>query len=86
MDDQDVFYMMAFGELSTCRSVPSPIPWTAIREYAREHGLDWYTIGVFHRVVREMDVAYLKWVADQTRPPKNVRRQTRRERTKTRGS
>jgi len=37
-------YLLAYKELATCRPVSfcgvAPVPWTATREYAREHDLD----------------------------------------------
>jgi hypothetical protein len=44
LDHWQAFAWRAFNELHSCRSygfggVPGPIPWTAIRQWASEHGV-----------------------------------------------
>lgn len=56
------FYFAAFLELSSCRQIgyaPGPIPWTAVQEYARTHGLDEEQCEDMHIFVQEMDTVYV---------------------------
>jgi hypothetical protein len=64
----DEFYLRAFRELSTCRhgSGLAPIPWTSIVEYGLLARLDADNMRLFVDVIRAMDIAFLKWEADQT--------------------
>ena len=58
----DEFYLSAFARLGTCRQFPGtgfgPIPWTAAREYAIEHGLGPSMRVVFCDVILLLDSAY----------------------------
>lgn len=58
----DEFYLLAFSRLSTCRQFPGtgfgPIPWTAARDYAIEHGLSPSMRIVFCDVILLLDTAY----------------------------
>lgn len=58
-------YFVAFTRLNTCRQIGfsfGPIPWTAIREYAFDLGLDDEGFDKFLIVIQEMDSVYLNWV------------------------
>lgn len=60
----DEFYLEAFWELSTCRSIGmalGPIPWRDIVLYAQFVGLEYDLVTVFVGVIRSMDRAYLEW-------------------------
>lgn len=73
------FYMLAFGELGSCRQIGmavGPIPFTAIVEYSRL-----YDVGDFERflyLIRRMDAEFLRLqMAKQdsktsSKPPENV--------------
>lgn len=66
--ESDAFYIRSFWELSSCRNfgwVIGPIPWTAIRSYAVDAGLDSGMRSVFAEVIRELDEAYLSWQRNQ---------------------
>lgn len=57
-------YFDAFAELSSCRSIgmaEGPIPWTAIRAWCDENEVVGEQREKTFRIVRAMDVAYLKW-------------------------
>ena len=58
----DDFYLLAFSRLGTCRQFPGtgfgPIPWTAARDYAIEHGLSPGMRAVFCDVILLLDAAY----------------------------
>lgn len=58
----DEFYLLAFSRLGTCRQFPGtgfgPIPWTAARDYAIEHGLSPSMRTVFCDVILLLDAAY----------------------------
>lgn len=49
-------------ELSTCKPIgmggAGPIPWTAIREYARDHGIR--DVEQFAELVRTLDASFVK--------------------------
>ena len=60
----DEFFLRAFWDLSTCRSVGmsvGPIPWRDMSEYARVEGLDPDVRAAFIQVLRQLDVKYLDW-------------------------
>jgi len=60
----DDFYLGAFSELSTCRSFGmslGPIPWRDIVAYSEYHELERGMSDFFVRVIRQMDMVYLKW-------------------------
>jgi hypothetical protein len=62
------FYVDAFNELSSCRTfgmVPGPIPWRDIVQYASFHEIDEDMFPTFLAVIRSMDAAYIRWVADK---------------------
>ena len=64
----DEFYLKAFWDLSTGRMIGfaiGPIPWRDIVVYAERAQLADDVAGVFIFVMREMDAAYLKYVADK---------------------
>lgn len=78
LDPSDEWYLSAFYALSTCRSdtfapeygmVYGRIPWTAIRQYAREYGLDSYDAHVFDFVMRTLDDVWLRDI-EASRPRK----------------
>ena len=58
------FYMNAFFELPTeRREAGTPIPWSAIRTYAREYG---HNPDHFLRVLRSMDLRYIDHVRNKS--------------------
>jgi hypothetical protein len=65
----DDFYLSAFSDLGTCRSLsqemPGPIPWTAIVEYADRAGLESDVSQGFIRIIRAMDLVYLEWFSEK---------------------
>jgi len=64
------FFLKAFWELSTERQIGfaiGPIPVSRVRTYAAQNGLDEQSTELLVHVVRSMDGAYLKWVADERR-------------------
>jgi len=57
-------YWDAFQELNTCRGAGmglSPIPWTAMMDYARAYEFDEDQIDDLVFFVREMDSAFIEW-------------------------
>lgn len=63
----------AYIQLSSCRLVEGgPIPWTAINDYARANGMDWYDRKHLEHCVREIDnvvLADFRDKAEQRRRP-----------------
>lgn len=60
--------MKSFHDLSTERSIGmglGPIPWSKIVEYADWYGLEPDVIEAFVDIIRTVDVAYLKYNADE---------------------
>ncbi len=39
-----------------------PIPWDAIRTYARDHGFDDHATEIFREMIFALDRTYLEWV------------------------
>jgi len=71
-DQTDGFFLGAFWELSSCRSIGmsiGPIPWTAIKDYGHHHQLEPDVLNAFIQITRALDARYLKWVADETPKP-----------------
>lgn len=69
MEEPDVpsgidFFLLAYRDLVTCRSVDGPIPWDKVSLYADKHGLAPDVEGVLWDVIRRMDAAERKWVSD----------------------
>lgn len=61
----DSFYLKAFRDLHTCRSVGmslGPIPWIDVVYYAERFQLDHDLIEPFIYIIRAMDVAYQDWI------------------------
>jgi hypothetical protein len=58
-------YWLAYAELSTCRPLSmsgvSPIPWTALAQYAQFHALDYDQFCDLVYFARELDTEYKKW-------------------------
>lgn len=55
------FYLHAYVDLSTCRPVgfgPTPLPWTAIRDYAEAYGVD--DLDEFRAIIVGVDHAILE--------------------------
>lgn len=55
-------YWKAFWELSTCRAIgmmEGPIPWLAMRAYAKDIGLTGLSKMRFYDIIRSMDNEYL---------------------------
>lgn len=64
----DVFYLKAFWDLHTCRSMgfgPGPIPWNHIVAYSEFAQLDCSNAHAFVDIMRQMDAAYLNWVDEK---------------------
>lgn len=60
-------YFQAFMDLTTCRAPGGSIPWTAMHDWARIHGLS--TVAEFDRfvaLIKAMDVAYLTFQKDRS--------------------
>ena len=65
----DEFYLTAFYELSTCRSIGwalGPIPWRDIIFYAHYAELEADLLPVFVLALRAMDAAYLEYAKRKT--------------------
>lgn len=62
LGEHDDFFLEAFGELSTERAPGfdslGQIPWSKIRDYANEAGLEGDVASAFRAIIREMDNAY----------------------------
>lgn len=61
---EDEFYLRAFYDLSSCRSVGfaiGPIPWRDIVHYADWVGLETDVAAAFVVVIRAMDSGFLEW-------------------------
>jgi hypothetical protein len=56
-------FYIAYRDLSTCRS-DGPIPWTAVKLYIADKGLDPDVGGVLWDVIRLMDGAERRWQVD----------------------
>lgn len=67
----DEFYLRAFWDLSTERDMGmglGPIPWSSIVAYGERAGLDDVDlVDAFVRIIREMDVGWLKWQEAQAK-------------------
>lgn len=71
----DRFYLDAFHTLGTCRQIGyalGPIPWTAIRQYAVNAGLDAEMAQVFEAVIFEMDLAHAEWCERQSQTRRSM--------------
>lgn len=79
----DTFYLRAFYDLSTCRDSGfgiGPIPWTAIVKYIEFYNLDPDLAEPFIDIIREMDVAYIKYqTAEQERNRKMQEKKSSRK-------
>lgn len=59
------FFIDAFRDLSTCRLNPDgPIPWSAVALYADKKELDPDVADLLWSVIRKMDQAERKWIAE----------------------
>lgn len=70
----DNFYLAAFRRLATERKGGPCIPYSAIRSYALERGLDSDSAEIFEDVIWHLDEAHMKWVhaeAEKSRASKN---------------
>ena len=64
IEPQDRFFIKAFFDLDTCRSVGMDIgriPWSIIVQYSDRYKLDEDVSEAFVDIIREMDNAFLKW-------------------------
>ena len=64
IDPINTFYLQAFYDLSTCRSIGQilgPIPWNIVVQYAEHVGLEIDMTDLFIRVIRSLDKAFLEW-------------------------
>lgn len=67
VDIGDDFYMKSFYDLGTERSIGmslGPIPWSKIVAYASHYGLEPDVTEAFVDIIREMDVVYLDYNAN----------------------
>lgn len=75
----EAWLLRAFWDLSTERQRTGggmgPIPWTAIRTYANEAGLDFQARGVLFAVMHALDVAYIEWFVEESKSALPKRRQ-----------
>jgi len=82
----DDFYLAAFNRLGTCRQFPGngfgPIPWTAARDYAHEHGLSPTVRAVFCDVMLLLDSAYRQHALKKLRDGERARQREEREAAK----
>lgn len=78
------FEYEAFKELNTCRPGDAlrSLPWTAISEYALQHGLDADEAEDFRFLMRAMDEVWLQHY--QTKAKDEKRAADAKDRTKTR--
>ena len=68
IEASDVFYMKAFYDLNTCRSIGmglGQIPWNVTVEYADRYGLEWDLSEAFVDIIREMDEGFLEWKSSE---------------------
>ena len=60
-------FLEAFQVLTTCRGAmygsEGPIPWTAMREYCNEYGIEGEERDYFYEVISHMDNTYLNFKA-----------------------
>ena len=62
------FYYTAFYDLGSCRMggmSEGEIPWSEARMYANTHELTGPEFHDFWKIIKEMDIAYLKFRADK---------------------
>lgn len=60
------FYYVAFEDLQSCRSSAfgvGYIPWTAMRAYCDEYGVEGEDREDFYHMVRALDAAYVKFMS-----------------------
>lgn len=86
IEASDMFYIKAFYDLNTCRSVGmgmGPIPWRDIISYAHFYQLDEDIVEAFVDIIREMDDAFLKWQSDEQEKirQRNLPKTNRRSKT-----
>jgi hypothetical protein len=62
------FFLSAFRDLSTCRGMDGPIPWTAAHLYAEFKGLDRDVAELLWEVVQTLDGTERKWFHDNPAP------------------
>ena len=68
LEPSDAYYLRAWSDLSTCRTVESgPIPWWAIQAYARHDGHSADMAEALVIIIRTMDEAYRRWAEDDRR-------------------
>jgi len=60
------FLLEAYRDLSTCRTSDGPIPWDKVTLYAEKHQLDEDNAELLWSVVRRMDTAERRWIAENT--------------------
>lgn len=87
----DRFYMEAFYELHSCRSItmngPGPIPWRDIVDYAILQQIDPRFLDHFTTCIRALDNAFLEFVAEENKKKERMTERsgkTRGNRTRTR--
>jgi hypothetical protein len=61
------FFYSAYRDLATCRT-DGPIPWTALKLYADDKGLDRDVRDALWNVVFQMDLAERRWHVDNIKP------------------
>lgn len=86
--DGDDFYLSAWSQLSTCRPAGDfvgPIPWVAIREYAKHYQLEEDVAEVFIQSIIEMDAGFLdieRKAAEQRRAEAEVKAKSQARRSR----
>jgi len=84
----DDLYLMAFWELSSCRSFGmgvGPIPWNHIVAYGERKGLDARMLELFLYVIRALDEVYLKDLNESQRQESSKLERKHRREAKTDG-
>ena len=76
----EAWLLRAFWDLSTERQRSGmgmgPVPWSKIRTYGHDSGLDRGAREILKAVVQALDVAYIEWFAEEA---KNARPARQRE-------
>lgn len=83
----DEFYLQAFRWLSTTRDfgATGPIPWDRIILYGERAGLDSAMMGVFLRVIQELDAEYMKWADTEHKRKSDAAKRSRDAKAPRRG-
>ena len=61
------FFLNAYRDLSTCRPIDGPIPWTAVALYADKASLEPDVADLLWSVIRKMDLAERQWAVEDVK-------------------